>query len=156
MSEPRSQVDLYTDGACSGNPGPGAWAALLISGRVEKELSGAEAATTNNRMEMQAVIQGLRALKWPCRVHIYSDSAYVVNAFNQAWIRSWERRGWKNAAGQDVANADLWQELLEQERRHELYWHKVKGHADDARNNRCDRLAVETLKRFRENQEEGR
>lgn len=134
-------VTLYTDGACSGNPGPGGWGAVLLYGEYRKELSGGERETTNNRMELTAVIEGLRALKEPCRVDIYSDSAYTVNAFTQGWIAGWERNGWKKADKKPVQNADLWQMLLELTGIHKVIFHKVKGHADNELNNRCDELA---------------
>lgn len=135
------QVTLYTDGACSGNPGPGGWGAVLLYGEHRKELSGGERETTNNRMELTAVIEGLRALKQPCIVDIYSDSAYTVNAFTQGWVRGWERGNWRKADKKPVLNADLWQELLVLTRVHRVTFHKVKGHADNALNNRCDELA---------------
>ena len=134
-------VTLYTDGACSGNPGPGGGGAVLLYGEYRKELSGGERETTNNRMELTAVIEGLRALKEPCRVDIYSDSAYIVNAFTQGWIGGWERNGWKKADKKPVQNADLWQMLLELTGIHKVIFHKVKGHADNELNNRCDELA---------------
>ena len=137
-----SEVTIYTDGACSGNPGPGGWAAILIAGNFKKELSGGEAQTTNNRMELAGVINGLRALKRPCKVTIYSDSAYVVNAFNQNWLAKWMTNGWKNSAKAEVANADLWKELAVLTATHQVTFSKVKGHADDELNNRCDELAV--------------
>lgn len=135
------QVTLYTDGACSGNPGPGGWGAVLLYGDHRKELSGGERETTNNRMELTAVIEGLRALKVPCCVEIYSDSAYTVNAFTEGWVRGWVKSGWKKADNKPVQNADLWQELLALTQVHSVTFHKVKGHADNALNNRCDELA---------------
>ena len=135
-------VTLYTDGACSGNPGPGGWGALLQFGTQEKTLKGAERETTNNRMEMTAVIEGLRALKEPCRVAVHTDSAYIVNAFEQNWIANWKRRGWKTAAKKPVKNRDLWEALLGEMERHEVSFVKVKGHADDERNNYVDGVAV--------------
>lgn len=135
------QVTLYTDGACSGNPGPGGWGAVLLYGEHRKELSGGERETTNNRMELTAVIEGLRALKQPCIVDIYSDSAYTVNAFTQGWVRGWERGNWRKADKKPVLNADLWQELLALTKVHRVTFYKVKGHADNALNNRCDELA---------------
>ena len=148
-----SELKLYTDGACSGNPGVGGWACILIAGSREKEVSGSEAMTTNNRMEMRAVIEGLSLLKWPCRVHIYSDSAYVVNAFRESWIEAWQKRGWKNSASRPVANEDLWKRLLELGQRHDLIWHKVMGHSNDLYNERCDRLAVEAVRAYKRAQE---
>lgn len=135
------KVEIYTDGACRGNPGPGGWAAVLRFGDQEKELSGGEPDTTNNRMELSAAIEGLRSLKEPCEVDLYSDSAYVVRAFTDGWLARWQRTGFRTAQGHPVENQDLWQELLVQTRRHRVSWHKVKGHADNALNNRVDRLA---------------
>ncbi len=144
-----TEVSLYTDGACSGNPGVGGWAAILIAGGHEKELSGAHPNTTNNRMELQAVIEGFMALKFPCKVSVYSDSAYVVNAFKQDWLSNWLKNGWKNSAGQAVSNKEQWQALLELSAKHQVTWHKVKGHADNPYNNRCDELAVQAVKAFK-------
>lgn len=141
-------VDIYTDGACSGNPGPGGWGAILMFGEHRKELSGGEKQTTNNRMELSAVIYSLKALKKPCKVNLYSDSAYVVNAFNQNWIAGWQRNGWRNSAKVPVANIDLWKELLELTSVHDVKFIKVKGHADNEFNNRCDELAVEQSRKF--------
>lgn len=135
------QVTLYTDGACSGNPGPGGWGAILMYGAKKKEISGGEASTTNNRMELTAVIEGLKQLKYPCAVEVYSDSAYTVNAFREGWVSSWEKGGWRKADKKPVLNADLWQELLALVRTHQVTFHKVKGHADNPLNNRCDELA---------------
>lgn len=143
-----SEVTIYTDGACSGNPGPGGWAAILMAGGVRKELSGGERDTTNNRMELMAVIEGLKALKRPCKVDIYSDSAYVVNAFSQNWIDKWIKNGWKNSAKAEVANSDLWKELIDLTSKHNVIFHKVKGHADNDFNNRCDELAVAEWKKI--------
>ncbi len=141
-------VEIYTDGACSGNPGPGGWAAILKSMGREKEISGGEDSTTNNRMELTAALEALRRLKTPCEVHLYSDSSYLVNAFVQDWIGSWKRNGWKNSAKQPVSNRDLWEELDRLASAHTIVWHKVKGHADHEYNNRCDKLAVaESVKR---------
>lgn len=134
-------VRLYTDGACSGNPGPGGWAAILKFGRHEKELSGNMSYTTNNRMELFAVISGLGALKESCRVEVYSDSAYVVNAFQQKWVDNWQKRSWKTADNKPVENQDLWRLLLICMRKHEVSYHKVPGHQDHPENNRCDELA---------------
>jgi ribonuclease HI len=135
-------VELWTDGACAGNPGPGGWAALLRLGEHERELTGANPATTNNRMELQAVVEGLRALKRPCRVLVHTDSAYVRNAVRHRWIDGWQRNGWRTKAKTAVANRDLWEELLEAMRAHEIEWVPVKGHAGIELNERCDRLAV--------------
>lgn len=143
-----SEVTIYTDGACSGNPGPGGWAAILMAGGAKKEMSGGERDTTNNRMELMAVIEGLKALKRPCKVDIYSDSAYVVNAFEQNWIGKWVKNGWKNSAKAEVANSDLWKELIDLTAMHDVTFHKVKGHADNKFNNRCDELAVAEWKKL--------
>ena len=147
MSE-LTNVTIYTDGACSGNPGPGGWGCILIAGKAEKEMSGGAELTTNNRMELLAVIKGLSALTRPCNVKVYSDSAYVVNAFSQNWIGKWASNGWKNSAKADVANTDLWKELLELTKIHNVTFVKVKGHADNEYNNRCDELAVMESKKF--------
>ncbi len=133
-------ITLYTDGACSGNPGKGGWGAILMYNDAKKEISGGESQTTNNRMELTAVIKGLEALKEECNVDIYSDSAYVVNAFLQDWITNWQNNGWKSKKGM-VLNIDLWQRLIELTKKHNVTWHKVKGHADNEFNNRCDALA---------------
>ena len=134
-------VRLYTDGACSGNPGPGGWAAILKFGPHQKEISGNMSHTTNNRMELFAVISGLGALKQSCKVEVYSDSTYVVNAFNQNWIEGWLKRGWKTSDNKPVENQDLWRLLLITMRKHDVSFHKVPGHQDHAENNRCDELA---------------
>ncbi len=135
------KVTLYTDGACSGNPGKGGWAAILSYNNHEKVLSGGENQTTNNRMELMAVIAGLSALKEGCSVEIYSDSAYVVNAFLQGWTTNWIENNWKTASNKQVQNVDLWQKLLKLTAGHEISWNKVKGHADNELNNRCDKIA---------------
>lgn len=140
-TKPLKTVDIYTDGACSGNPGPGGWAAVLRFGVHEKELSGSMPHTTNNRMEVFAVISALGALKERCHVRIHSDSTYVVNAFQQHWLDNWQRRGWKTSDGKPVENQDLWRLLLIVMRKHEVEFIKVPGHADCAENNRCDELA---------------
>jgi len=142
------EVTLYTDGACSGNPGKGGWGAILLYNGNKKELSGAEPMTTNNRMEMTAIIEGLRQLKRPCRVRVCSDSAYVVNCFRQNWIGYWRRNGWKNSRNKPVENRDLWEKLLELMDIHQVEFVKVKGHADDPWNNRCDELAREAIRRL--------
>lgn len=140
------QVELYTDGACSGNPGAGGYGAILIYKGLEKEISGGEPLTTNNRMEIYAVIAGLECLEEKCRVNIYSDSAYTVNAFTQNWLEGWIRNGWRKADGKEVANSDLWQRLYDLTELHEVRFIKVKGHADNAYNNRCDELARAAIK----------
>ncbi len=137
----RPIVEIYTDGACSGNPGPGGWAACLLHGANYKEISGFVPQTTNQRMEMLAAVKGLQHLKRRCRVRLYSDSAYLINAFTQGWIANWQKNGWLNARKQPVANTDLWQQLLELAQKHEIEWIKVKGHSDNKYNNRCDTLA---------------
>ena len=142
------KVVLYTDGACSGNPGPGGYGAVLIYGGVEKEIFGGEKSTTNNKMEMMAVIKGLEALKEPCEVEVYSDSAYIVNAIEQGWIESWKKNGWRKADKKPVKNVDLWEKLLELMDKHKVIFDKVKGHADDEYNNRCDRIAVREREKF--------
>lgn len=136
------KVDLYTDGACSGNPGKGGYGGILIYNGIEKEYSGYDENTTNNRMELTAVIMGLKMLKEPVELNIYSDSAYTVNAFLQNWIDGWILNGWRNANKKPVQNIDLWQELLKLIKPHKITWIKVKGHADNLYNNRCDRLAT--------------
>ncbi|MGN1235222.1 MAG: ribonuclease HI [Christensenellaceae bacterium] len=141
-------VDLYTDGACSGNPGPGGYGAILIYNGIEKEISGGEKNTTNNRMEITAVIVGLQQLKMPCEVTVYSDSAYTVNAFNLHWIDGWVKGGWVKGDQKPVLNADLWQTLYALTQRHRVTFVKVKGHADNEYNNRCDKLATTAIKRL--------
>ena len=136
------KVTLYTDGACSGNPGPGGYGAILIYNGVEKEISGGEKNTTNNKMEMMAVIKGLEMLKEPCEVFVYSDSAYVVNSIEKGWIYSWKKNAWKKSDKKEVKNIELWERLLKLMEIHKVTFLKVKGHADDELNNRCDRLAV--------------
>ncbi len=140
MSE-KKKVILYTDGACSGNPGLGGYAGILMYGEARREYSGAEKQTTNNRMEVRAVIEGLKRLKYPCLVEVYSDSAYTVNAFVNGWIYGWAKKGWKKADGKPVLNVDLWEELYQLTRIHEVTFYKVAGHADNEDNNRCDELA---------------
>ena len=134
-------VKIYTDGACSGNPGAGGWAAVLLYGRHRKELSGFQAETTNNRMELLAVIKGLEALKHPCLAEVYSDSAYVVNAVENGWIENWRENGWKTAKKEPVKNTDLWERLIKLFNCHQVKFVKVQGHAENAENNRCDALA---------------
>ena len=139
-------VTLYTDGACSGNPGPGGWGAILEYQGHEKELSGGEANTTNNRMELTAVIKGLQALKEPCIVELYSDSKYVIDALEKGWAYSWQKNGWRKADKKPALNPDLWETLLALTRQHTMHYHWVKGHADNPKNNRCDQMAVEQTK----------
>jgi ribonuclease HI len=145
MSE---RVTIYTDGACSGNPGPGGWAALLIYGGREKELSGGEPMTTNNRMELMAAIMALEGLTRPCTVDLFTDSQYVRHGITQ-WLRNWKARGWRTADKKPVKNEDLWRRLDEARTRHEVVWHWVKGHADDALNHRVDGLAVAAMAPFK-------
>ncbi len=143
------EVTIYTDGACSGNPGPGGWGAVLMYGEHRKEISGGDAHTTNNRMELTGPIEALELLKQPCKVRLYSDSAYLVNAFNQHWIANWQRNGWQPSQKKPVENKELWQRLLELCRTHEVEFIKVKGHADNAENNRCDELARAAIAKYR-------
>ena len=151
MSEtrPRKKVNIYTDGACSGNPGPGGWGCILEFGPHKKEMSGYMAGTTNNRMELLAAISALGALKEPCDVTLYSDSNYMVQAFNDHWIEGWQKRGWKTASGGAVENQDLWLILLTLTKKHNVKFVKVKGHADHPQNNRCDELATGAIKEYR-------
>ncbi len=135
-------VTLYTDGACSGNPGPGGWGAILLYRDTEKVLSGGEENTTNNRMELTAVIEGLKALKEPCVVELYSDSKYVIDALEKGWAVSWREKGWRKADKKPALNPDLWEILLELTAAHKMNYHWVKGHAENPYNNRCDQLAV--------------
>lgn len=144
------KVTIYTDGACSGNPGPGGWGSILQYGEHSREISGYEAETTNNRMELYAAIAALALLKEPCEVELYSDSAYLVNAFNQHWLDNWQRNGWRNSKKDPVENQDLWQELLRLTGAHRVRFIKVKGHADNPRNNRCDELAREAIQEYRQ------
>ena len=143
------QVEIYTDGACSGNPGPGGWCAILLYAKKEKVLSGGEAVTTNNRMELKGAIEGLRALKEICAVNLYTDSAYVCNAFLQDWITGWVLNGWKGANKKPVLNQDLWEELLDLTRKHRVKFIKVKGHSDNKYNNKCDKIAVSESEKFK-------
>lgn len=133
-------VTVYTDGACSGNPGPGGWAAIITDGE-EREISGAESHTTNQRMELMAAIEGLAAIPDRRRVHLYTDSAYVMNCFEQRWFDKWEKNGWLGAGRKPVTNRDLWERLIAQTRRHDVVWHKVRGHSGDPMNDRVDALA---------------
>ena len=140
------EVIIYTDGACSGNPGKGGWGAILMYGSIQKEISGAEKETTNNRMELTAPIEALKQLKRPCKVKVYSDSAYLVNAFLQGWIYNWQKNGWKTSDKKDVKNRELWEEIYKYTQIHKIEWIKVKGHSDNEFNNRCDKMAVEAIK----------
>ena len=140
------KVDIYTDGACSGNPGKGGWGAILIYNGIEKEISGNAPDTTNNRMELLAIISGLRALKEKCEVTLYSDSAYSLDPFLKGWIYDWQKNNWRTSSKQEVKNTDLWLALLIELKKHEVSFVKVKGHADNVYNNRCDALARNAIK----------
>lgn len=142
------EVYLYTDGACSGNPGPGGYGAILVYGKTEKELSGGDGQTTNNRMELMGAIVGLEALKEPCRVILTSDSRYLVDAIEKGWLASWQKRGWKKADGKPALNVDLWQRLQKQLDRHEVTFCWIRGHNGHPYNERCDRLAVKERDKF--------
>lgn len=140
------EVTIYTDGACSGNPGPGGWGAILMYEDIKKEISGAQKDTTNNIMEITAVLEALKLLKVECSVKVYSDSAYVVNAFNQGWIENWKKNNWRTAGKDPVKNKELWEELYELTQKHKVEFIKVKGHSDNEFNNRCDYLATSAIK----------
>ena len=139
-------VKIYTDGACAGNPGPGGWAAILVSGEQERELTGYEPATTNNRMEMQAAIHGVKALTEPCEVDLWTDSQYVKNGITE-WLPRWKRNGWRTADKKPVKNVDLWQALEAAVAPHQVRWHSVRGHDGHPENERCDALANEAIRR---------
>jgi ribonuclease HI len=142
----KKQVSIYTDGACSGNPGPGGWAAILVYGEVEKEICGGEADTTNNRMEMMAAIAALEALKSPCDIDVYTDSTYVQKGITE-WIKGWKARGWKTADKKPVKNSDLWQRLELAAAKHMVRWHWVRGHNGHEYNERVDKLAVAAIEK---------
>lgn len=142
------KVSVYTDGACSGNPGNGGYCAILIYNDIEKVISGSEKETTNNRMELLAVIKGLSALKEPCEVDLFSDSQYVTDAFNLSWITSWQMNGWKTSNKKPVKNVDLWERLLDLTKLHKVNFIKVKGHSDNEYNNKCDKIAVSEYKKL--------
>lgn len=142
MENERKNVKLYTDGACSGNPGPGGYGAILIYKGIEKEISGGQNNTTNNKMEIMAVIKGLEMIKEPCNVTVYSDSAYVVNAIQMGWLKNWKKNNWRKSDKSVVKNIDLWEQLLSLMQIHNVEFVKVKGHSDNEYNNRCDKLAV--------------
>jgi ribonuclease HI len=141
-------VTIYTDGACSGNPGKGGWGAILIYNEVEKVISGGEKETTNNRMELTAPIEALKLLKKPCKVKLYSDSAYLINTFTQGWMYKWQMNGWRTADKGDVKNKDLWEQIYKFTKIHDIEWIKVKGHSDNEYNNRCDELAVAAISKM--------
>ncbi|NTW50439.1 MAG: ribonuclease HI [Chlorobiales bacterium] len=143
------KVKIYTDGACSGNPGKGGWGTVLIYGDIQKEISGFEPHTTNNRMELLAAIKALESLQEPCQVDLYSDSSYLVNAIKEEWLDNWQMRGWKTANKKPVMNQDLWQRLVTLMRTHDVTMHKVKGHSTDELNNRCDYLATQEIENHR-------
>ena len=143
------QVTIYTDGACSGNPGPGGWGAVLMYGQHRKEISGGDPATTNNRMELTAVIKGLQALKEPCIVELYSDSKYVIDALEKGWAVGWRKKGWIKSDKKPALNPDLWEILLDLVEKHDVHYHWVKGHASNPKNNRCDELAVSEWKKLK-------
>ncbi len=139
------QVIIYTDGACSGNPGPGGWGAILMCNGVKKEIFGALKDTTNNIMELTAIIESLKILKYPCEVKLYSDSSYAINAFKQGWIEKWRINNWKTVSKEPVKNKRLWEELYELTKKHKVEFIKVKGHSDNEYNNRCDELAKNAI-----------
>jgi ribonuclease HI len=154
--EARRQVDIYTDGACKGNPGPGGWGAVLTCNGHRKEISGAESHSTNQRMELTAAVEALKLLRYPCRVRLYSDSAYLVNAFVLGWVERWQLNGWVNARKDPVDNRDLWEQLIELSRMHDIEWIKVKGHSGDEWNNRCDQLATAAIQGLEESKDSHR
>jgi ribonuclease HI len=143
------KVIIYTDGACSGNPGNGGWGAILIYGDKEKEISGFEEVTTNNRMELTAAIEALKRLRETCEVELYSDSAYLINGFNNNWVSNWKANGWRTSSKEEVKNIDLWKELEGFNKFHKIKWIKVKGHSDNEYNNRCDKLATGEIKKYK-------
>ena len=144
----KKQVTIYTDGACSGNPGPGGWGCILMYNQHRKESSGSALDTTNNRMEITAALEALKLLKEPCRVDLYTDSAYLCNALEKKWLDTWSKNGWKTASKSNVENQDLWKELIVELDRHDVQFHKVKGHADNEYNNRCDKLARDAVQQI--------
>lgn len=150
MPEKQKTIIMFTDGACSGNPGPGGWGTILRFQGKERELSGGEPNTTNNRMELTAVLAGLRALKQPCTVELYTDSKYVADSIEKGWVFGWQKRGWLKADRKPALNVDLWQELLQLLNHHTLHIHWIKGHAGHPENERCDRLAVAAAKSITE------
>ena len=144
----KKEVQLFTDGACSGNPGPGGWGAVLRYKGMEKELSGGEPMTTNNRMELLAAIEGLSALKQPCRVTLTSDSKYLVDAVTKGWVYGWQKKGWRKSDNSPALNVDLWEQLLPLLKVHQVHYHWVKGRAQNEKNNRCDEMAVAESRKF--------
>lgn len=145
------KVEIYTDGACSGNPGPGGYGVVLIYDQIEKELSGSCLKTTNNRMEMLAAIKGLEILKKPCEVVLYSDSRYLVDAINKGWVKKWQANGWMRAKNKEAKNADLWKRLLNAMKHHKIKLVWVRGHSDNEFNNRCDKLATTAIEKMKQN-----
>ena len=141
-----NKVIIYTDGACSGNPGPGGWGAILMYGDTKKEISGGKKNTTNNVMELTAALEALKLLKYPCEVELYSDSAYLVNGFNQGWIYGWQKNSWKNSSKEPVKNKEIWEEIYKMTQKHKVKFIKVKGHSDNEFNNRCDEMARNAIK----------
>ena len=148
---PKKKVNLYTDGACLNNPGPGGWGVILDYNGILKELSGGESATTNNRMELTAAIEGLSALKEPCDVTLYSDSSYLVNAFKKGWVDKWQGNSWRTSGKKDVLNTDLWQKLISLISVHDVTFVWLKGHAGHEQNERCDLLATQYAKKLKSN-----
>ena len=144
----KKQVTIYTDGACSGNPGPGGWGCILMYNQHRKESSGSALNTTNNRMEITAALEALKLLKEPCHVDLYTDSAYLCNALEKKWLDTWSKNGWKTASKSNVENQDLWKELIVELDRHDVQFHKVQGHADNEYNNRCDKLARDAVQQI--------
>ena len=140
------KVIIYTDGACSGNPGPGGWGAILMYKDTKKEISGGKKDTTNNVMELTAALEALKLLKFPCEVELYSDSAYVVTGFNQGWIYGWQKNNWKNSSKEPVKNKEIWEEIYKMTQKHKVKFIKVKGHSDNEFNNRCDEMARNAIK----------
>ena len=141
-------IEIFTDGACKGNPGPGGWGAILRYNGVEKQISGGEKQTTNNRMELSAVLYALKALKEPCRIKLQSDSKYVLDSLSKGWVYGWKKKGWKKSDGKPALNVDLWQQLLEEIAKHEIEYVWIKGHAGHPENERCDALAVRESEKF--------
>ena len=142
------KVIIYTDGACSGNPGPGGWGAILMYKDIKKEISGGKKNTTNNIMELTAALEGLKLLKFSCEVDLYSDSAYLVNGFSKGWIYNWQKNNWKTANKEPVKNKEIWEEIYNLTQKHEVKFIKVKGHSDNEFNNRCDELARNAIKKL--------
>ena len=140
------KVIIYTDGACSGNPGPGGWGAILMYKDTKKEISGGKKDTTNNVMELTAALEALKILKFPCEVELYSDSAYLVNGFNQGWIYGWQKNSWKNSSKEPVKNKEIWEDIYKMTQKHKVKFIKVKGHSDNEFNNRCDEMARNAIK----------